>query len=319
MRPAGVSSTLSTAHMSLPPQSASTPPGDESPSTQAPADARGSRWLNGVRDLLEFTLASMPPRGRIGVPDGDAMARWIIPWGLLVGAAWMTVFRVAWRLFGDPEMTRVRVLPALAVVLLECTLTGYLLIVGLSRAAGSAVRHDGPAGATAHAERGPLILMLAVAAHLALFISLPERIGWYPAHDDWRSYLNPLYPQVTYRPLLLAPLWGRWAMILAAGVGRAAPDADELTRALCRAVRPARVLRTLLVPLAVFAVYMNREGQFFQGLFASLIVFLSAYLTALLLARRWGGQTRDTIHAAGAMAQMTFLASYRAFCIPSIG
>lgn len=305
--------------MTFPHDSASTPPDDDGPSTAAPTHARRPGRLDGVRDLLEFTLPSIPPRKRSGRPDGDGIARWIIPWGLLVGLAWMTVFRVAWRIFGDPEFTRVRALPALAVVLLECALTGYLLIVGLSRTAGNSPRHDGPAVSNAHAERATLILILAVMAHVALIVSLPERIGWYPAHDDWRSYLNPLYPQVTYRPLLLAPLWGRWAMLLAAGVGRAAPDADELTRALCRAVRPARVLRALLAPLALFAIYMNREGQFFQGLIASLIVFLAVYLTALVLARRWGGQTRDTIHASGAIGQMAFLAAYRAFCIPSMG
>jgi len=235
---------------------------------------------------------------------------------MIVGLCWVGVFRVTWRLFGDPENTRVRLIPTLAVVALECAVLGRGLVLGLARSLDERDPQRGgppPAGSLTSV----LTLVLTVAAYWALLAGIPDRIGWYPSHDDWRSWFNVLYPRSTYRPMLLAPVWGRWAILLAAGVGRAATDADPLVRGLSAAVRPGRVLLWAIVPIGLTALYTAREGpgRLFQGLLVTLLVMLVTYVAAVLFARRRGGQDADTICAAATIAQLAFLTAYRALCV----
>lgn len=280
------------------------------PAEPPAAAPSGSALLCAARLLLR----GMPPNGdtadaRRG--DPRPIARWIVPLGLIIGMAWMGVFRVAWRFYGDPENTRVRLLPALAVTLLECGLTGRVLLRGLSRAVESPRRDGDPAARNPDAT---VLVGLCVLSLWALLVAMPERVGWYPSAEYWRSYVNPFFPLVTYRPLILAPLWGRWAILLAGSVGRTAASADPNTRALCAAIHPGMVLRWAVVPFVLTALYTLREGRVYEGLFVGLIVFLAAYLTALFLARRGGGQSADSLFGCAAVTQLVFLAAYRGLC-----
>ncbi len=268
----------------------------------------------GLRAALQYLFRAAPPSDGEESNAARRSVKWFIPLGFLVGLAWIGVFRLAWREFGDPEMTRFRAVPALAVVLLEAMLTGSVLFRGLAAAA------DSPIGRAMDDERGVLrsggmIAALILLAHWVLIAGLPERIGWYPQPGAIRYYFNRVYPLLMYRPLLLAPLWGRWGILLAASVGSPSRAADPFTRSLAAAATPGVVLRWLVAPLGLTALYTHREGMLPWGMLSSLAVLLCTYLLAVRFARRCGGQSRATVLACGAVAQCIFLAAYAAFCV----
>lgn len=240
-------------------------------------------------------------------PAPSSAVHWFVPLGLFIGVAWMTAFRIAWRSYGDPEYKNDRALPALAVLVAECLLLGRPLLRGLTRSAGP--DEDSRS-------RGLAVTFLWMLALWAVIERLPARTGWYAPDEDWRSWLNSFYPLATYRPLILAPLWGRWAMLLAGCVGRCAPDADQATRGLCSALKPSVVLRWSLVPFALTALFLGRDGLRYEGLFTGFVTFLATYLAAVYFSRRHAGQTRDTLFACAAIAEIVFLAVFRWTCIP---
>lgn len=241
-------------------------------------------------------------------------AHWIVPFGILIGLLWVGVFRFTWRVFG--ETGNLRVVPALTVVLVECLLTGPFLAMGLARAVhlltGDRSRRAAMDRRTPLSPVGTLALMLTVLSQFVFIVSVPKALGWWP-DDDWRAYFNFLYPQPIYRPLILAPIWGRWAILLAATIGRPGHDADPATVALCRSMHPARLLRQAVVPMVLTMIYCSRSQNFLIGVVIGLLVFGVTYLVSVAMSRRGGGQTRQTLFAAAQIAQLSFLVLYRAF------
>lgn len=244
-----------------------------------------------------------------------AGVKWFLPLGLIIGLIWAGVFRVSWRMFG--EIANLRAIPALTVTTFECLLTGPYLVMGLARTihllAGQRPRLSVEDPMAPLSPVGTLVLCLAILAHWVLIVSIPDITTWWPADMDWRHYFNFMYPRAILRPLILAPLWGRWGILLAASIGRMTPQADEATTALGRAITPARLLLFTLLPLALTAIYCSRDRNRFIGVIIALIVFALTYMVSFAMARRGGGQTRQSIFAAGLTAQLVFLAAYRAF------
>ncbi|HKQ50030.1 MAG TPA: hypothetical protein VJZ71_18285 [Phycisphaerae bacterium] len=261
---------------------------------------------------LLFPVAQGLPPGRSTA--WSRSASWIVPLGLFIGLIWAGLFRITWRVYG--EAGNVRVIPALAIVLIECLLTGPFLALGLARTA-HLLTGIKPLAATSDARAplspvGTLVLCLTVLSEWVLIASIRDDAAWWPSPKDWRSHFNFMYPAPIYRPLLLAPIWGRWGLLLAASVGRTARGADEAIVALCESMRPARMLRHAIVPVALTAIYFSREGNIFIGLIMALIVFAATYIVAVVMAQRGGGQSRQTLFAAGQIAQLAFLAVCRA-------
>lgn len=273
---------------------------------------------------LLAAMAYMLPVGRISGQGTATAAGWIVLVGLLVGLAWAGVFRLSWRIYG--EAGGLRVIPALAIVVLECLFTGAFLVRGFSRSVAQASeRHATPRlqrddatnpGPTSCMDARPvetvaLVLILTILAQWVLIVSIPVASPWWPT-QGWRTHFNFLYPAPVYRPLILAPLWGRWGLLLACSIGRTAREADAETVALCRSVRPSVLLRWTLLPLVLSAIYFGRDGNYLIGIIAGMILFGVTYLAAVTFARRLGGQTRESLFAAAQIAQLTFLAVYRA-------
>jgi hypothetical protein len=240
---------------------------------------------------------------------------WIVFLGLIVGLVWAGVFRMAWRVFGE-ETRNLRLIPALAVVLIEVFLTGRRLLAGWVRAldvAGPSPRQpDEPALGGTQSAQAALILVLSVLTQWALIATIERSSPWWPSSQDWRHYFNWLYPAPIYRPLILAPLWGRWAILLAACVGRSAADADPTARSLSSLVTPGRLLIAAALPLFLNSIYFSRDGNLLLGLVAALLVFFITYLVTVLFAYRGNGQTAASMFASGQAAQLAFLAVYRA-------
>jgi hypothetical protein len=316
--------------------------GAESAETGEPASpigengrtARPASFLDGLKAALRFLL----PLARRRAPASPATimraTSWIVPLGLLIGLLWVGTFRATWKIYG--EIATVRVVPALMIVLIESLFTGLYLVLGLARtvhllAGDRPLRPEPQAGDDQNASPdspsalgnlfsleplsplGTLAMCLVVLCQWVLITSFPWESPWWPSPRDWRHHFNFLYPAPLYRPLLLAPIWGRWGILLAATIGRTARHADSETTGLSRAMNPARLLRQSILPIALTAIYCSRGGNLAIGIILSMLVFGVTYLVAVILARRGGGQSRQSLYAAGQIAQLVFLAICRAF------
>lgn len=289
------------------------------PETAPPAPARWVRTLRALFDAGRFVFTEPHPLGPDAPRRASVAVAWVVPLGLLVGLAWAGVFRATWRLYG--EIGGLRLVPGLAVALLEAFITGRLLIPAMASASDAIGEQQDRRSAhpasrsllqTPLTSRGVLVLLACFLTQWALVVSIPVWTPWWPTSDDWRSNFNFLYPRPIYRPLLLAPLWGRWALLMAASLGRTSASADPATVEFCRSVRPGRLLRHAILPLALTCVYCSRERNVLIGLLIGMIVFAVSYLAGVIYARRLGGQSRITLLATAQLAQIAFLATYRA-------
>jgi hypothetical protein len=295
----------------------------------------GSRF-GGLAAALRFLL----PLGRLRNPPSAATfshaTSWIVPIGLLIGLLWVGTFRATWKIYG--EIATVRMVPALMIVLFESLFTGLYLVLGLARTvhllagqrplrpeppapdapgrgseAGSLWAIGNPLSPEPLSPLGTLVMILVVLCQWVLITSIPWESPWWPSPSDWRHHFNFLYPAPLYRPLLLAPIWGRWGILLAATIGRTARHVDAETAGLSSAMNPARLLRQSILPIALTAIYSSRGGNLAIGFILSLLVFGATYLVAVIIARRGGGQSRQSLYAAGQIAQLVFLGVSRAF------
>lgn len=299
------------------------------------ANGGAPRW-QGLATALRFLL---PMRRRREPADSAAAGRalgWIVPLGLVIGLVWVGGFRAAWRIYG--EIATVRVIPALIIVVIETLFTGRYLVLGLARAIDwrfgerpPRSEANGPAISGEHSvctpqlaieslhrepalsPFGTLTMLLVVLSEWVLITSIPWESPWWPAPTDWRFHLRFLYPAPLYRPLLLAPIWGRWGIVLAATIGRTARYADAEAAALCQTMSPGRLLRQTILPLVLTAVYCSRGGNFAIGIIMSVLVFGVTYLAAVIMAHRGAGQSRQSFYAIGQIAQLAFLGICRAF------
>ena len=310
------------------------PPTDLGGESNTPS--RRASFIEGLAAALRFLLPLGRRRAPIHPATFDRATSWIVPLGLLVGLLWAGTFRATWKIYG--EIATVRVVPALMIVLIESFFTGLYLVLGLARTVhllagehplrsephSGDIANQGPASGPEPAPSNPLspeplsplgtlALCLAVLCQWVLITSIPWESPWWPAPRDWRHYFNFLYPAPLYRPLLLAPIWGRWGLLLAATIGRTARHVDSETIGLSQAMSPARLLRQTILPLALTAIYCSRGGNLAIGIILSMLVFGVTYLVAVVMARLGGGQSRQSLYAAGQIAQLAFLALSRAF------
>jgi hypothetical protein len=280
-------------------------------SEMTPADDASGSLIRSLGLAIRFLL----PLGDLPESSDLAWRRasyWFLPIGVGIGFLWVGVFRAVWRLYGE-EVTSLRLVPAMAVVVVDVIFTGYCLFGGLA-ATVNALTGRRHAREPENDEGAPLaapavmVLLLAMILEVVLLSALRTGAWWWPA--DWRRHLNFAYPRLIYRPLLLAPLWGRWAVLLAASVGRVAPRAHPSIMGLSRAVTSAQVLVSLLLPLALTAAYCSRSGNIVIGTIISLAVLGLTFVVSVMVARRGGGQTRRSVLAAGKIAELIFLSLF---------
>jgi hypothetical protein len=250
-------------------------------------------------------------------PEADVAAwrraaYWFLPIGLCIGLLWVGVFRAVWRLYGE-EVTSLRLVPASAVVLVDVLFFGYCLFTGLTATINALTGHRHAREPEDNADvslvmPAVMALLLVIVIELVLISAVRTGPWWWPS--DWRRHLNFAYPRLIYRPLLLAPLWGRWAILLGASVGRTASRVHPAAANLSKAVGPAQVLGTFLLPLAITAVYCSRSRNVIIGTIIALAVLGLTFVSSVIMARRGGGQTRRSMLAVGKIAELIFLGAF---------
>ncbi|MBN1344592.1 MAG: hypothetical protein JXQ73_18015 [Phycisphaerae bacterium] len=268
-------------------------------------------WLAALVMALRFLL----PLGGLPMANAASWRRaaiWFVPIGMVIGLMWVGVFRAVWRLYGE-EVTSLRLVPAAAVVIVDVCFLGYSLLAGLTTTVnaltGSRHAREPENDVTAPlAMPAVIVLLLTIVLELVFLSALRTGAWWWP--QDWRSYLNFAYPRLIYRPLFLAPLWGRWAVLLAASVGRVATRSRPEAVGLSAALTPTFVLVSFLFPLTLTAVYCSRSGNIILGTIIALAVLGLTFVASVIIARRGGGQTWRSMLAAGKIAEIIFLAAF---------
>jgi hypothetical protein len=247
-------------------------------------------------------------------PNGSGSAaavHWLVPAGLVIGLLYAGAYRGCWRVFG--EVSGVRLIPALAVWLLDAALFGLPMFLGASRMADRWSLADDPAGRPDDGRlrtAGMVTLIVLLIAKLALWTAIPKGLAGWPM--DWRRHLNFLYPRPVFRPLILAPLWGRWALMLAGSIGRPALTRGRPMAGIAGVASPAAVLGWFVVNVVATSIYCGRHGRWMIGCIIGLVVLGVTFLFSVLTARRFSGHTRFTVYAAAGLAEIVFLIAYLA-------
>jgi hypothetical protein len=106
-------------------------------------------------------------------------------------------------------------------------------------------------------------------------------------------------------------MWGRWALILASGVGPPSPHQQNWI-GLPRRKPIAGTLGWFVAVTLLTAVYCGRHGRWMSGCIISLAVLGTTFVCAVVTARRFSGHTRFTVYASALVAEVTFLLAYLA-------
>jgi len=240
-------------------------------------------------------------------------AAWLPAWGLLIGVTYAGLFRLAWRGFG--EYQRVRLAPMAVLLAADLGFFGYRLLAGAVRSLrgrrdGRGINDEFDVSVSSFDPTAPAVTVLVLGLlKYSLLLSLPFGAWVWPA--DWREHLGWLFPAVIYRPLILMPLWGRWAMMLAVTIGRVADAGSPRLHRMAEGRGLPGVLGAWLACSGLTVVFFAATVEHVAlAAILSLGMMLVAYGVSFGLARRAGGQTEATIGAAGLTVEIAFLAAY---------
>ncbi len=255
--------------------------------------------------LLSRFLLPIENRPATEAPSAwSKTARWLPLWGLAIGILYAIIYRGAWKWFG--EYQHLRLLPPVALLIADFGFFGYRQLAAAVSLFDRRSPGSPAAGLTLPAT---LALLLIVLLKFAMLVVLPAGAVIWPA--DWRQHLGPLYPAVIYRPLVLMPLWGRWAMMLALCIGRISPEGSDRLRHMASGARLAVIIgwwsAIALLTVAYSSATLNHLAY---GILISLAVLLATYLTSFTLARRHGGQNETTVAATGLAGELALLIFY---------
>jgi hypothetical protein len=238
----------------------------------------------------------------------------LILWGLLYGVVLSLCFAASWKLFGEiyfSEYSRLRLIP-IAVILILGGIFGFRQILGFAVTVDRLVIGDKSADSaeTIPTVRfpGQLAVLLLILIKFTALLAMPYQIPWWPG--DWRRFFNFLYPKAIYRVLMLAGLWGKTAILVAAATGPTHPEAQPVDRAFRKKMSIKALVGNLLITFALTAVYFSSWRNHALGLLVAFILFLLVYLASMFLAWRLKGHDRFSIFACAELAETLVLLSY---------
>jgi hypothetical protein len=238
------------------------------------------------------------------------MPAWLLLIGLLEGVAWLACYGLTWKLFG--QIMGDRPMAAACVWLLDVLAIGSPAILALGTLPDWLRSGHGmpqPDKLRRVLSPGSVIgLVVLVGLQYVLLNSLPAGYHWYP--NDWRRVFHFAFPQPIFRVLLLAPLWRRWGMVLAAGLGRMHPSAHPSLADLGRTMTPWRVLLSWLLPAGMTGLWCSSDQNTLLGVVLAVAVLGAVYPIGVWLSRATGGQSGRSMLALGQTTLVLFLSGY---------
>ncbi len=232
---------------------------------------------------------------------GEDPARFKSAWlGLMLlslcwGIVGVLLYGWAWAVFG--EYTGIQLMPT-AVIVVAWTIGPYRRCVV---ALGRAIAGPGSAGSAV------VVVVLALA-----MLGLND--GW---RSDWPNYWsfnmsNYLHwmPRTMFRAVILAPVWGAWAMLAVAQFCRKHDSCSPAIKALARGCGPMTVAMCMAVPLAATLLAFHMFPAINLTIPGATII--AALAGGSIMSRRNGGLTRDILLAVNILTQLTFIIAYLA-------
>ncbi len=221
-------------------------------------------------------------------------------WGvMLVGLLWGLGLCGAWgggaMIFGDFE--GLLIMPAMVTLTMTVLVPGRRGIIALSELAGRS-----------RASQSLLRSLVLVVFALCLVVmrSNPHYAEYpLPAWIDWiRPHWKP------FRVLLLMPLWGGWAMLIATRFNRLSPDAHQAVVAFARGCGPVHAACCLVLPLAGSLFYFHYL-KIHQQLSVAFLPVVVAVVGGCMICRRTGLDRRQLL-AVNLLTQSAFLLGFLA-------
>jgi hypothetical protein len=265
--------------------------------------------LRAMRNLLSGAAARLARRPgylllaasdrRLGA-EPPGRFRWAWPELMLLSAAWGAGTGLLWEgctlLFGwySADFPLIPAAAVLAVMVLWMYRQSVLSLGEIAAGRSRAAR--------------PLATALLVVVLALILLGLKS---WPP---DWPYYLHPwlqwLRPRTMYRALLLAPVWGAWAMLITPQFRRPDWRSGPQVTAFARGCGPFAAAVCMAAPLAGSVVYFNHMPWTQLGISAAAV--LAAVGGGRLLCAVGGGLTRRTLLATNLLTQMVFFLAYLA-------
>ncbi len=113
-----------------------------------------------------------------------------------------------------------------------------------------------------------------------------------------------------YRVLILMPLWGGWAMLIAGRFCKPNEAASSPVIAFIRGCGPLAATACIIPPTALTWLYFQFLGVWVISLVA--VPLVAAIAGAIVLSRPTGGLKRSTLLAANVLTQLAFVLAYLA-------
>lgn len=220
----------------------------------------------------------------------------VMVWSLVWGLALANMWGGTWRIFHDYEPM---IMPAL--------FTGMLFCLWPYRNATAALA-EGIAGKSS-GQRAIVSAVIVAALLLSLARLLGETERW---ELDWIRSLWLLVPdRKMFRVLLLMPLWGGWAMLIATRFCKCRQCAEPQVAAFAAGCGPLPAAMCMAPPLVVSMVYFHHLGVGSQ-VAIPVVTVVGAIAAGMLFCRAAGGLCRAALLATNAATQILFLWAYLA-------
>lgn len=233
-----------------------------------------------------------PPRRFAALTPGQFAWCWVGLWAYSVfwGVALALTWNVAHELFG--EMSGVKIMPALVSCLLITLLPFREATISL---------------ATVLARRRPPVRALIISGimvTLALGMICARPI-WHTNSSVPMNWLWPHYLAEEARPLLLMPIWGCWAMLVASQFCRPTQATEPAIHAMARGCGPLPPAATIVIPWVTTWLYFSA-----WHMLMSPVTTVLGVVAGIAICRWAGGLTRRNLLATNLLTQLAFFAQY---------
>lgn len=255
------------------------------------AAAHGLHWLTHRPGYMLLTAAE---EGLAEEPPGRFARAWlsVMVVSILWGCCSVVLWSWTWGLFRD--FSGIPLMPTavvLAIGLLGLYARSVLVL------AESLVGRDG---------RQAVAVAVLVTVWALMLLGIRS---WNP---DFPHHLPPALqwtrPRMMFRALLLAPIWGGWAMLLAGQFCRPSARTEPVVAAFARGCGAMTATIVLAVLVLVTVTYYNNLPWTQLSISATPVIVAAA--GGALLCRRWGGLCRSALLATNMLTQIAFLLAY---------